>query len=74
MPVRSNAMPVAAIAAPELARLFVPNESKKQGGTGVGMSTVKRVVEKTHRGSVRVTSEKDRGTRVVMRLPARRSG
>jgi signal transduction histidine kinase len=63
----------AGMSAAEMARLFVPHETNKQGGTGVGMSTLKRVVETTHRGKVRVESEEGRGTRVVMRLPARRS-
>jgi signal transduction histidine kinase len=56
----------------ECDRLFTPYESQKDGGMGVGMVTAKQVVEETHRGELVVTSKKGDGTRIVMRLPAKR--
>jgi len=43
--------------------------SRETGGTGLGLSIVKHVVE-NHGGTVNVTSELDRGTCFVVRLPA----
>jgi two-component system nitrogen regulation sensor histidine kinase NtrY len=55
----------------ERGRLFVPYASKKPGGTGVGMLTVKKIIEEVHRGDLEVTSVKNEGTRVVLRLPGK---
>lgn len=53
-----------------LARVFDPFFSTKDGGAGLGLSVVHGIVHK-HGGRVVVTSEEGRGTRVVLRLPAR---
>ena len=53
-----------------LARVFDPFFSTKDGGAGLGLSVVHGIVHK-HGGEVVVTSEEGRGTRVVLRLPAR---
>lgn len=53
-------------------RLFEPFYTTKKGGTGLGLSIAKRIVEQ-HGGVLSVESELGRGTRVVMRLPARDS-
>jgi signal transduction histidine kinase len=57
----------------DLARLFVPHESNKEGGTGVGMVKMKEVVENMHNGEVLVTSREGEGTRIVLRLPGTRA-
>jgi len=53
--------------------LFVPGFSTKEkvsevSGRGVGMDVVKNVVESLN-GSISIESEKDRGTKVTIRLP-----
>jgi signal transduction histidine kinase len=44
--------------------------SSKTGGVGLGLAIVKGIAE-LHGGSVEVASEVGRGTRVVLRFPAR---
>jgi PAS domain S-box-containing protein len=51
-----------------LDRLFTPFFTTKEHGTGLGLSTVKKIVE-AHRGDIRVESEIGKGTRVIVRLP-----
>ncbi len=51
-----------------LRKLFTPFFTTKEGGTGLGMSTVKKIVE-AHRGDIQVESEPGKGTTVVVRLP-----
>jgi PAS domain S-box-containing protein len=49
-------------------RLFTPFVTTKARGTGLGLSTVKRLVE-AHHGQVQVESPADGGTRITVRLP-----
>jgi signal transduction histidine kinase len=50
-------------------RVFRPFVTGREGGTGLGLAFVDRVV-KAHRGSVSVQSEVGRGTVFAVRLPA----
>jgi len=50
-------------------RVFQPFVTGREGGTGLGLAFVDRVV-KAHRGSVSVRSEPGRGTVFEVRLPA----
>ena len=52
-----------------LARAFEPYFSTKATGTGLGLTIAKRNVE-LNGGTIAVTSEKDKGTSVELRLPA----
>jgi signal transduction histidine kinase len=52
----------------ELERCFDLYWSTKKGGTGLGLSTVARIVDE-HEGTIRVVSEKGRGTSVSIVLP-----
>ncbi len=54
-------------------RLFHPFKSFFDGGTGLGMAIVYRIVEE-HRGEIRVDSELRRGSRITVRLPVRQTG
>jgi signal transduction histidine kinase len=55
--------------APEvLARIFEPLFSTKSFGTGLGLSTVKQIVEQ-HGGAITITSEIGRGTVALVSLP-----
>jgi signal transduction histidine kinase len=55
--------------APEIrARLFTPFVTTKSRGTGLGLSTVKRLVE-AHGGEIRVDCPSEGGTMVVISLP-----
>jgi two-component system sensor kinase FixL len=60
---------------PEIrARLFTPFVTTKARGTGLGLSTVKRLIE-AHYGEIRVESPETGGARVTVLLPfAPRSG
>jgi PAS domain S-box-containing protein len=51
-----------------LPKVFEPLFSTRTFGTGLGLATVKQIVEQ-HRGSVEITSEPGRGTRVIVKLP-----
>ncbi len=50
-------------------RIFTPFFTTKQGGTGLGLATVKKIVD-AHRGRIEVESAADRGTRFRLRFPA----
>ncbi len=50
------------------AKIFEPLYSTKTFGVGLGLPTVKQIVEQ-HGGGVEVTSEEGRGTRVLIWLP-----
>src|SRR5207247_7025925 len=56
------------IAAEVLPRVFEPLFSTKSFGTGLGLPTVKQIVEQ-HGGSVEITSELGVGTTVLIKLP-----
>jgi signal transduction histidine kinase len=51
-----------------LPRVFEPLFSTKSFGTGLGLATVKQIVEQ-HGGNIRISSEPKKGTRVVIQLP-----
>lgn len=51
-------------------RIFQPYFSRKRGGTGLGLSTARRIIEE-HGGSIVVHSEPGRGSDFVITLPLR---
>jgi signal transduction histidine kinase len=55
--------------AEQAGRVFRPFFTTKPGGSGLGLPTVRRIVE-AHGGSVAVESEPGRGTKFTLRLPA----
>ena len=62
----------AGIAPDVLPRIFEPLFSTKSFGTGLGLPTVKQIVEQ-HGGSIELTSELGVGTRAHVRLPLPRT-
>ena len=54
---------------PEVAaKVFQPFFSTKQGGTGLGLPTTRKIIE-AHGGTIEVQSEVGRGTKFTIRLP-----
>jgi two-component system sensor histidine kinase PilS (NtrC family) len=51
----------------EKSRLFQPFHSGFAGGAGLGLSIIRQIME-DHRGSIRIDSEKGRGTKVTVHL------
>lgn len=51
-----------------LPKVFEPLFSTKSFGTGLGLATVKQIVDE-HEGTIEITSEVGRGTEVVISLP-----
>jgi signal transduction histidine kinase len=56
------------IPASEMSRLFEPFQTRRPGGIGLGLATVRRIVDE-HGGRVSLHSEPGIGTRVVIELP-----
>jgi two-component system sensor histidine kinase TtrS len=56
------------------ARLFVPFASEKAGGTGVGLSIARSMVEEVHGGELLIESAPGEGTVVKLVLPVRQAG
>jgi two-component system sensor histidine kinase PilS (NtrC family) len=54
----------------ELDNLFAPFHSRFEGGRGLGLAVVRRIVE-DYDGAIEVRSEPGRGTEVIMTFPAR---
>jgi len=59
----------AGISRQDLDRIFAPYYSTRPGGTGLGLPTVRRIVQE-HKGTLEVHSEPGRGTRFTIHLPA----
>lgn len=57
------------IPAADLPHLFTPFFTTREGGTGLGLATVQRIVD-AHGGAVSVESAAGRGTRFTVRLPS----
>ena len=54
-----------------LAEVFEPFFTTKEGGTGLGLSIVRKIIDQ-HGGHVRIESQRGKGTRVIVAIPARR--
>jgi signal transduction histidine kinase len=52
----------------KIERAFEVDYSTKDIGTGLGLFIVKRIVE-LHKGGIKIHSEKNKGTRVILDLP-----
>ena len=52
-------------------KVFEPYFTTKRSGTGLGLATVKKIVEE-HQGRISITSGPDKGTKVMLRMPALR--
>lgn len=59
------------IAAQDLNQIFDPFFSTKEQGSGLGLSTVYKLVE-SHRGEIRVESKEGKGTKFIIILPQKR--
>jgi signal transduction histidine kinase len=56
------------IAAEHLKKIFDPFITTKEGGTGLGLAVVYRILE-DHQGTITVNSEPGKGTQFIIRLP-----
>jgi len=58
----------AGIAPEEIGHLFEPYFTTKEGGTGLGLMIVQRIVRE-HGGTIEIESDKGRGTTFRIKLP-----
>lgn len=56
-----------------IGKIFEPGFTTKAAGTGLGLSSVKKIVEE-HRGQMSIASGPGQGTTVIIRLPAHAAG
>jgi signal transduction histidine kinase len=56
------------ISAERIARIFEPYQSSRPDGTGLGLATVKKIID-AHKGTIAVVSEPGRGTSFTICLP-----
>ena len=63
--IKNNGAP---IPAEHLDKVFEPFFTTKRSGTGLGLATVKKIVEE-HQGSIGISGETGEGTTVTIRLP-----
>lgn len=56
------------IPAERLGRIFDPYQSSRPDGTGLGLATVKKIID-AHKGTVTVVSEVGKGTAFTIKLP-----
>jgi signal transduction histidine kinase len=59
----------APIPAEHIGKLFEPYFTTKRSGTGLGLATVKKIVDE-HQGEISIASEEGKGTSVTIQLPA----
>jgi signal transduction histidine kinase len=53
----------------DVERAFDPFYTTKEGGTGLGLAVVQRIMD-GHGGGVKIKSEPGKGTTVILELPA----
>jgi len=56
------------IGKPDIDKIFIPFYSNKEGGAGLGLAMVYRIVEE-HGGAIKVDSERGKGSRFTVTLP-----
>jgi signal transduction histidine kinase len=59
----------APIPAEHVSKLFEPYFTTKRSGTGLGLATVKKIVDE-HQGEIAIASGQEKGTAVTIQLPA----
>jgi signal transduction histidine kinase len=59
----------APIPAEHVSKLFEPYFTTKRSGTGLGLATVKKIVDE-HQGEIAIASGQEKGTSVTIQLPA----